>query len=326
MSKKNTEKSPDFLLDDKEFQKSMRKTRRKSIIKNVLITSFILILGSTFLYIGSNKIIAKRIHALDVAESRWIYLTEPNVQQNGTDYTYSLFSADGKSYFTKRFGDRKIPWYTENSHFTVSNTEVSVERTMEEYSEEENQWLVFNNEIGQRELQFYHPSVDYKKLPNALSLLNKLDPISYYEYAISFDKAYSINEIKEMLDKKEIEWLWIDTQTKNEIQTKNEQDKNNELSSFQVGSIFGFPYNSTTNWSNLDFFLKNLSHPEIQSSPYASRATEIEKRLKRENPKLNPDKVKIIGAVVTGTPDELMKYKNKDFIRASSLGASTKKY
>ncbi|ALZ64533.1 hypothetical protein FORC13_p048 (plasmid) [Bacillus cereus] len=73
-------------------------------------------------------------------------------------------------------------------------------------------------------------------------------------------------------------------------------------------------------------FIDTLKSPELSGGNYANKTKEVLTRLKKDNPKLNPEKVRIVGAVVTGTPDELKKYQNKEFIRASSLGATIDKY
>jgi hypothetical protein len=54
--------------------------------------------------------------------------------------------------------------------------------------------------------------------------------------------------------------------------------------------------------------------------------TQNNNKVKKDNPKLDSEKVKIVEAVVTGTPDGLKEYQNKEFIKSSSLGAAIDKY
>ncbi|MEH7463363.1 hypothetical protein V7166_15130 [Bacillus thuringiensis] len=72
--------------------------------------------------------------------------------------------------------------------------------------------------------------------------------------------------------------------------------------------IYGYPYNSENDWQSPD------------------KAKKVLTRLKKDNPKLDSEKVKNVGAVVTGTSDELKKYQNREFIRAFSLWATIDKY
>ena len=326
MSKDYDKELPDFLLDDSGFQKAVRNLRRKTIIKNVVTTSIVLILLYGLVFLGSHALLNRRIEALDIAESRWLYISEPNVQQNGVEYNYNLFTANGVNNYSKKFGDRVVPWLTRNSHFTLLDSKLAIDSFTKSYSEEEKQWLVFNNQNGQRELQFYHPSINYNQLPNAIKLLDQMDPNTYVEYALSFDRGYSFSEIQNLLDSKDTEWLWIDTQSETEITEKEEMERKGLLSSFQKGRVYGYRYNAVTNWPTPEFFVQELEHSEIQSSVYKTQAKRILQQLRKTNPELKAEKIRIIGAVVTGTPNELKKYQDKTFIRASSLGATTKKY
>jgi hypothetical protein len=328
MSKDNKdEELQDFLLDDKDFQNAFKKTRRKSIIKNVSITLVILLVGYILMYSVSSKILANNIHNSDVVESRWLYLTEPNVQQNGAMYSYNMFSSDSVHSYSKKFGERRIPWVTKTGHFSLTNDTKEIIQTTEFFSEEENQHVVINNQNGQRELQFYHPTVNYSNLPNGLSLLDDFAPNTIAEFAISFDRAYPFDEVQEMLKPVHTEWLWIDVQYEENIEMKIMQEEREFLSSFLSGEIYGYPYNSTTDWTTPEFFIHQLNHEEVQSSSYhRDVANDLLEMLKEDNPELIPEKVHIIGAVLTGTTDELREYQDKEFIRTSSLGATINKY
>ncbi|MFC0561513.1 anti sigma factor C-terminal domain-containing protein [Halalkalibacter alkalisediminis] len=328
MSKDNKdEELQDFLLDDKDFQNAIKKTRRKSVIKNVSITFVILLVGYILMYSVSSHILANNIHKTDVVESRWLYLTKPNIQQNGVMYSYNMFSSDSVHSYSKRFDERSVPWVTRTGNFTLRNATKEIIQTTEFFSEEENQQVVINNQNGQRELQFYHPSVNYSNLPNGLNVLDELSSNTIAEYAISFDKAYPFHEVQEMLNKNHTEWLWVDVEYEENIQMMQRQEERDFPSTFRSGQVYGYPYNSLTDWSNPEFFINQLRHEEIQSSSYhRDIANDLLEMLKEDNPKLIPEEVHIIGAVLTGTANELREYQSKEFIRASSLGATINKY
>ncbi|MEH6890742.1 anti sigma factor C-terminal domain-containing protein [Bacillus sp. JJ864] len=138
----------------------------------------------------------------------------------------------------------------------------------------------------------------------------------YVEYALSFDRSYSFSEVQKLLDKQNTEWLWVETEPDKEIHSMNQQElKGEEREFFHIGNIYGYPYNSENDWQSPDFY-----------GNYADKTKKVLTRLKKDNPKLDSEKVKIVGAVATGTSDELKKYQNKEFIRASSLWATIDKY
>lgn len=160
-----------------------------------------------------------------------------------------------------------------------------------------------------------------------MNLLDEIGSNKYVEYALSFDRPYSISEVQKLVDKQNTEWLWIDTESHEEIHSRNEQERKGESGKyFYFGNIYGYPYHSQNNWQSPLLFIDTLKSPELSGGNYANKTKEVLTRLKKDNPKLNPEKVRIVGAVVTGTPDELKKYQNKEFIRASSLGATIDKY
>lgn len=307
-------------------QKPSQKNKQFVLSKNVYLATLIVIFCIVALYFVNSKTISNNVQKLNAVENRWLGLTNPNIYQNGTDFKYNLLSTDSTQYYAKRFGDRLVPWTTETRQFTVANTKVSTNRSIQQNSDEEGQIILFNNQTGQRVIQFYHPEVKYERLPNALSLLDKLDPNTYYEMALSFDKSYPYVEAKYMLDKDDTEWLWIDAVSDSLIETKQEQEEIGRISSFFNGNVFGIPYTKYTGWTAPDAYVERLESDEIQESIYADYANSILEELKANDPDLEGGKFRIIGAVVTGTPDELMKYQDMDFIRASSLGASTSIY
>ena len=71
----------------------------------------------------------------------------------------------------------------------------------------------FNSSNGQREMMFYIPEINYnEKILNDLPSLSEMDPGKLVEMGISFDKSYSLEEVKSMLPEglKQV-WYWVDT-------------------------------------------------------------------------------------------------------------------
>ncbi|MGH1328703.1 anti sigma factor C-terminal domain-containing protein [Bacillus pretiosus] len=326
MNIKNDENQSELFLDDKEFEKTMRKSRRKAIIKNVVITGSVLIALYGGLSFGNNYWLSERLTKEDNATGVWLSITAPNIEQHASFYNWNSFSADATHEYSKKIGERVIPWESLTGHYNLIYSEKEPSNWINHYNEKRKGWEIYNSQNGQRELIFYHPKVQYKQVPNDLNLLDDIGSNKYVEYALSFDRPYSISDVQNLLDKQNTEWLWIDTESDKEINSMNQQELNEEVGGlFNRGNIYGYPYNSQNDWQSPEFFIDTLKSPNFYGD-YADKAKEILTKLKKDNPKLNPEKVKIIGAVITGTPDELKKYQSKEFIRASSLGATIDKY
>lgn len=317
MSMKSTAESIEEISDNK---------KQFAISKNVYLLSLIVIFSLATLYFVNSKLVVNNIQKTTALENKWYVLTNPNGYPNGSDNMQNLLSTESTQFYAKRFGDRVVPWTTASRKYTAVNTKTSTSRTTQEYSVEEQQVIYFNNETGQREIQFYHPEVQHQRLPNALGSLDNLDENTYYEMALSFTQSYAFAEARFLLDQADTEWLWVDSISDAVIAATQEKEDVGRYTSFTANNIFGFPFTKNTGWSFPDGFLSVLEQEEIQDSEYAEQANAILNELKANDENLSGGKVRIIGAVVTGTPDELRKYQNLDFIRASSLGASTSIY
>ncbi|EOO71788.1 anti sigma factor C-terminal domain-containing protein [Bacillus mycoides] len=312
--------------DDKEFEKTMRKSRRKAIIKNVVITGSILVALYSVTNIGNKYLLSERLTKEDHVNILWSSITEPNIEQQASFYEWHSFSLTATHKSTKTVGERIIPWESLSGQYSLINSEKGSSYSINNFNEKRQNWEIYNSQNGQRELSFYHPRVKYKHTPKDLNLLEEIGSNKYIEYALSFDRSYSINEVQHFLDKSNVKWLWIDTESDEKISRMNEQEsKGKEAEFFHRGNIYGYPYYSENDWPSPKLFIDTLKSSEFYGD-YSDKVKEVLTKLKKDNPKLNPEKVKIVGAVVTGTLDELKQYQNKEFIKASSLGATIDKF
>ena len=310
----------------KSLQSNSSEKKKFIFSKNIYFISLVAIFCIVTFYFVNTKLVVNNVKNTTTIENQWYILTVPNVYPNGADYTYNLLTTDSTQYYAKRFGNRVVPLTTETRKFTAVNLQSSRSRTTTQDSEEEQQIIIYNSETGQREIQFYHPEVSYVRLPDALSMLDNLDENTSYEMALSFEKSFAFADARFMLDHNDTEWLWVDSLSDDDIDAKQEQDDLGYLSSFTANNVFGFPFTENTSWSFPNSFLAVLENEDIQNSEYAEQANEILSVLKENDEEVEGGKVRIIGAVVTGTPEELRKYQDLDFIRASSLGASVSVY
>ena len=58
---------------------------------------------------------------------------------------------------------------------------------------------------------FFYPFVDYPQYKNDLQLLDQIEANKNMEIALSFDQAYSMDEVRDMLPNDiTLSWYWID--------------------------------------------------------------------------------------------------------------------
>ena len=186
------------------------------------------------------------------------------------------------------------------------------------------------NEVGQREMQFFYPFVKYLKYKSDFKLLNEIGTNKYIEMALSFDKSYSIDQIKNLFPSTtHITWYWIDDLSTTEKKERlaygiNYKDNRlcNETNSYGVKSI-----DSSGEYLNDPFglFTSIISNEYKNNSKYGE-IKRLYNNLKGKDGKLAPGDLKIEGVVVTGTPETLKLLQNLPFIKASSIGVITDKY
>lgn len=194
----------------------------------------------------------------------------------------------------------------------------------------------FNSNTGQREMLFYLPEGNYGKYLNDLTLLDEIDKKKYVEMAISFDKNYSVEQITSMLPNGvHAAWYWVDTYyDKERFKSDKLQGKiklpDGSTKIFEVGpepsyAVHGFGQKPVGGNVTEKDFLTYLEAGLNQGNPNAEYQ-KIYDYLRKEKDKPVESDVKIIGVVVTGTPDALKALNGKDFVKASVLGAVVDKY
>ncbi|HEK9099737.1 TPA: anti-sigma factor [Bacillus pseudomycoides] len=185
----------------------------------------------------------------------------------------------------------------------------------------------------QQNLFFVHPKTQQiehlkENTKKVWEALQKVPDGTVAELAISFDKAYTLQELEPILysvfEAQEIPptpvWYALDTG----LEAKKEEDL--RLSSFEV---FGFP--KDLHFHNLETKqLKTTEEKVIEMMRILSQHKETVKRVaRRSSEELNLQKqyqyvkkngVKVYGIVITGPTKELVKLQNSPHVRDATLG------
>ncbi|MYL35645.1 hypothetical protein GLW05_18880 [Pontibacillus yanchengensis] len=313
------------------FQQNMKKAKRKQNLKYIGIGTLTTITVLLLLYLMGSWVLQTRLHSDD-----WtLYeIRGANFQTSGTQMYYTPFSAITETTYIKEMKDRPIVWDKKRVDipmFGSKSTIDSFESSASEYSETNQRRISYNGHNNERNVAFYYPSITYEFLPEELQTATNLDENKIVEVALSFDQSYTPEQLEEKLDSSLVKWLWVDTSNKSELQKDREtinnlgKDKSKEHRHVPTASgqgAVGFQVNEESYQKAADSFLESMEALDKQSK-YEGLYKEIQDALKGQS---GNRQVEISGAVITGTPSELERYLNKDFIRASTIGATIDQY
>ena len=155
-------------------------------------------------------------------------------------------------------------------------------------------------------------SLDKENKINDFHFLNEIDDNKTVEMALSFDKEYAYEEVNKMIDSNLITFYWVDNNSE-ELKQNNIEFKNPAFSVVGIKSIDGageFKDDINSRMENFKTAIKQLK--EIGNTQYVKNIDE--------------NNIKIIGAVVVGSPKELRNIQNNPMIKHAILGTVVDKY
>lgn len=169
---------------------------------------------------------------------------------------------------------------------------------------------------GQRDMVFYAPPMHYKTHFYDLGLLSQIPAQDRVEMALSFNKAYTFRQVNSLLrGPLRPVWYWVDTFRASHLVGSYP---------FMPYMVHGFGYD-LTNHPTPHYFVDVLRQGAASGLHRASY-TRILRTLDHGTGRIDPASIKLFGAVVTGSPAQLMALKGKAFIRAAALGAIARPY
>lgn len=136
----------------------------------------------------------------------------------------------------------------------------------------------------------------------------------------------TLDEVAKQLGHKNVNWLWVDTTTVAQMERMEDELDSDSLKTKGGGDAFRFDVRSEAPFSeeNGEGFITMLE----EVSKTDSHKSSIKEALKgiKENTQSTKGKIRLNGAVVTGTAEEIKRFQILDFIRATVLGATIDKY
>ena len=177
---------------------------------------------------------------------------------------------------------------------------------------------------GIRKLQFYHPAITYEAYKNDFRLVADIPEYKKVEMAISFDKPYTLQEVQNMLPKNvKFQWAWVDSYDETTLQGMKAADgipsmvvSEEHAAGFhlydEVGEVIEDPKEK---------FVENLEVALRKKSNFYNDIKAVENSLKQGNKEINLDQIMIIGATITGNPEDILSIQNEEYSKAAVLGA-----
>lgn len=186
---------------------------------------------------------------------------------------------------------------------------------------------------GNRIMNFFHPSLQYLNYANDLNEINKVNEGKWIEMAVSFDKAYTYDEVVSMLPEDvALQWNWVNIYSAEELevmQGSNGTDSKNPAFVLREYEVAGFPSVSKAGEEikdPVDSFLTTLEQALSKGGSYQEDFEQIHNELKKDHASLTDENVEIIGAVVVGDKQQLQSLTDQTYIKASSFGAIVDQY
>ena len=321
----------EFLFDEEKTKKIMKKAKLWSTLKVIAITMIVTPIIIVIFWYGLRNLSLNS--AQKVMDDIRIYneISSPNVQMSDQIYDYHLFGGKIKTTTYKVFGDNYRPyiWEPLESDYNLLGTLTrnyvsdSIQMQSSESLAEANQFEKFNVYTGDREMFFYHPDISYNVYKDNMSELEQFRDTTLIELGISFDKAYHFDEIKSKLPSEvQLNWLWVDTYTTERLDFMR-QDQNtitaNSPFIYGIQSEQSKPIFAQYEGDEVERFIRNIELL-LKSKNFEWESNQLYQSLVGENGTLENNDVKIIGAVVTGTPEQLASLQGQTYIKASTFG------
>lgn len=165
---------------------------------------------------------------------------------------------------------------------------------------------------GQKVTTFMHPNVVYKEYNKDLTSLQE---DTLYEVALSFSRSFTPEELESQFPESLTpSWLWLDVFDENEVKAMQK-----EQPIFTEDEVVGI---STVDQSGARF--ENPAEhfqEDLKLSISKNRGTDKE-NLMQVKEAIDRESPEVIGAVVTGSANELQQLQQLDFVKNISIGAS----
>jgi len=319
-----------FSFDDKQAKKLMRTAKLWSTLKMIGVTVIVTPIVLVLLWYGFRSWSLNQAQKTMDEIVMFNEISAPNVHISHQTYDNNWFGGKIKTKTFKLIGEVPYVWESVESRYTLFGSTPrmygsfgSIPLDLSQ-SSESNEMIRYNSDTGDREMIFFHPEVSYDSYKDSISDLNQVGDNTLVELGLSFDKAYSYDEIQKLLpaDVQSV-WWWVDGYTKEYLKYMKQVKI---VLSADGMLMYGFHAEQFEVTGGMDTFITSVEQLRGSSNhSFKWAAGEIHKALAGDNNTLEQIDVKIIGSVVTGTAKQLKALQGLPFIKASTFGVLSDK-
>ncbi len=347
------EQELDSLFDDfrnLKLKKALRKAKWYSILRNIIISFMVLgvvvIIGS----ITNRGIVDKMSTPVQIGVKSFNEISAPN-KYIGMSSRYQEFLSGRYEYTTFKIIEDKVIYSGENNYrfglfiddygnwigtdspLILGPSWDAGDLNLQRY-----------NELGQREMVFFYPFIDYPDYKNDLQLLDDISSSKIMEMALSFDRYYTMEEVNNMLPKSvTLAWYWLDDlneQEKEASKSRAVEQKKPDGTTYIVNSypklrseqtVYGikaYDNNGTPlEWEEQEqTFIWALKNGMKYDTRFKSEFERVFQNIAGKDGEITKEDLRVFGVVVTGDAESLQSLQELPFIRSTSLGVITDKY
>ncbi|EQB86256.1 hypothetical protein J2Z44_002443 [Clostridium punense] len=314
---------------------TIKRAKTFSIIRNIIISLMIFIILSTTFLIANSFALNSISHKEMMKLENWFNVALPNAYITGIQSDDRIMVGQ-LDYVRYRFlGNKAIVdgnYKTSYTYMPLINTTYGDASeflfksggTYKEFQESRNY-----SRSGKLVMKFYHPLISYNNYINDLQELNNIEKDKLMEISLSFDKAYTIEEVKAMMpDNITLNWCWVDTFSEAEVNNRGNKGPEGALQVYEEYEVYGI--------KAIDDQGKPIKNPEDrfinsiirgkESKGMYGRYESLFNVLSKGKTEINKEDLWIIGVVVSGDVETLKTLKNLNYIKAATIGAVADKY
>ncbi|MRH44155.1 hypothetical protein GH741_16050 [Aquibacillus halophilus] len=305
------------------FTETIRKAQRKTILRNILISFSV----SVVLFISLFLLWS---FAMEYRKNQAIYdvrlydsISNPNVGTAGYQVITNGITNGILEYGQYKIIDGKpIDWGEKKLSYSIFG---ALHRFAGDYSpiqiekEQGGDGRKYHRETKQLLMEFYHPDVEYSTMINDFPRIANMTENLSAEMAVSFTERVSPEQVRDMIPEGvSLQWYWVASH-------QDVEDDPHYDQSYSGDSLYGFDHREDL--VDEEMFINNIkSGVSKEDGKYYENFNQLFNYVRGNNEEISPNQVTVLGAVITGTPENLLKMKEISIIRTGVLGATTINY
>lgn len=332
----------DLNMDDKQMKALMKKAKRKHLLRNWIISicATIIVLVGTFSIIvyftqENYKKMEREVNALHTVQG-------PNMRFYGhTKLSMGLLSGTTMYSSYKNIAGQPIKWIDEIYEYSIwgvrevnHNGNTHLDEEVPNKKDDFETMPDYNVQTMQREMRFYLPFMKYVNYVNDLENMGEMQN-KVAEVALSFDKAYTAEQVVNMLPKdvKPV-WFWVDTYNEKKgdsyvglVDSKSGGVLNAEMS-FRV---FGFEGSHEKKSEEIERDITRNSKDFLREMKWLAEKNSKDgqrdyfSKYYKEVKNIPPKDLPVYGVVVTGTTESLKQLQGAPYVKAAVRGVMVDK-